>query len=89
MQLNKAALDRIRASKINGDSIAKMFEMLANAPVIGASVSFTVGWQQPDDVIADGDLFPNLTFTLRTPAVIQPINGSTPGTSLDGSQAAA
>jgi len=68
---------RIRESKITGDSLAKLFEMLSQAPVPpGASVSFNLGWQQPDDVIVEGDLFPTLTFTLRAPAVIQAINGS-------------
>jgi len=85
--LNKAALARIRESKITGDSIAKLFEMLALAPVpAGASVSFNLGWQQPGDVIAD-ELFPTLTFTLRAPATIQPINGSNPGPNLDDYQA--
>jgi len=90
MALNQVTLARIRESKITGDSIVKLFEMLAQAPVpAGATVSINLGWQQPDDVIAEGDLFPTLTFTLRAPATIQSINGSSYGPSMDGSQATA
>lgn len=90
MPINNAALDRIRESKITGDSLAKLFEMLAQAPVpAGASVSFNLGWQQPGDAIADDDLFPTLSFTLRPPATIQAINAESSGTTLDDSQPAA
>lgn len=90
MQINKAALDRIRESKVTGDSLAKLFEMLAVAPIpAGASASFNLNWQQPDDAISDGDVFPNLTFTLRSPAIIQAINAQPSGTTVDDPPAAA
>ena len=90
MPLNQVALARIRESKITGDSIANLFEMLSQAPIPpGASVSFNLGWQQPDDVVADDDSFPTLTFSLRAPAVIQAINGNPSGPTVDSTQAAA
>lgn len=90
MPLNQAALARIRESKINAESIVKLFEMLSEAPIpAGASISFNLGWQRPDDVIAEDDLFPTLTFSLRAPAAIQAINGSSSGPTVDGDQAAA
>jgi hypothetical protein len=88
MAINQAALARIRESKITAESIAQVFQLLSVMPALGTTLTFNMGWQTPDDVIADGELIPHLTFTLRAPATIRPINGSNPGPNLDGSQAA-
>jgi hypothetical protein len=68
MPLNKAIADRIRESKMTGESVVKLFDMLAQAPIPpGASGSFNLTWHKPGDVIAPGDLLPTLTFTLTAP----------------------
>jgi hypothetical protein len=90
MPLNKLALDRIRESKITGDSLAKLFELLSQAPAPpGATLSFNLGWQQPDDPIVEGDLLPTLTFTLHAPVAIQAINASSSGPTVADAHATA
>lgn len=67
MTIHDKSLERIRASAISPDAIARTFEHLAEASAVlqtDAQVSFSVHWQQPDEDVPDHVLIPTLTFTL-------------------------
>jgi hypothetical protein len=79
MRINSAALSRIAASNMSGAGAAQLFVMLAEAAKVapkGASINFNLGFQQPGDVIAEGDLFPLITLSLVPAAQIGIVDGT-------------
>jgi hypothetical protein len=86
MQINMAALSRIASSNMSGAGSAQLFVMLAEAARIapkGASLNFNLGFQQPGDTIAPGDLFPLITLSLIPASEIGTVDGTDHSTDND------
>jgi hypothetical protein len=80
MRLNPAAIERLAGSKMSGEGTANIFKLLAQAALLapaGASMSFSLGFQQPGDEYQPTDLFPVITLTLVPPSEISTVDGNT------------
>lgn len=86
-QINEAAVGRLNSAQLSGEKFLALFRMLAQHPACqetGGVVSFHLGYQQPEDEIKPGDLFPSITLSLHPPAEIT--DGTPqPNTASDGS----
>lgn len=79
MSINEQALERLTHSRMNGANVATIFKLLAEAAQVAptdATLSMTLRFQRPEDVIKEGDLFPAITLSLHPAATITPINGN-------------
>lgn len=81
VQINAEALRRIEEARFSGRGVAAIFELLFGAAkfVPGTTMSTTIGYQRPEDVIEEGDLFPMITFTLQPANKLTPIVEPTDG----------
>lgn len=77
MKLNQAAIERVAASKMSGSGTANIFRLMAQAAAInpGSSLSMNLGFQEPDDSVSDGDLFPVITLSLQRATKVEPLDG--------------
>jgi hypothetical protein len=71
VQINKSALGRLTAGQFRPDAIGTIFETMALAAqqMGSAATEFTLGYQHPDDPVADGDLVPVIVLALRPAAM--------------------
>jgi len=80
VKINSAALNRIIGSEINGNRIAELFVWMSQAPALpGATLALSLSWQEPGDVISEGEMVPSLTFTLRPSVNMDSSNAAIPG----------
>lgn len=69
MQINPSALNRLRQAQLRSDGIATIFEAMSKAIEAGATATeFVLGYQHPDDPVAEGDLVPVIVIALRPAA---------------------
>lgn len=66
MQINQAAMRRLRSAQLRAEAIATIFEVMIKAIEAGSSqTEFMLGYQSPEDTVADGDLVPVIVLALR------------------------
>lgn len=86
MQLNQTALQRVRTAPLRAEAVATIFEVMARSMTEVGSVAseLMLGYQQPTDVVADGDYVPVIVLALRLaqkPTTPLPAEGGTPSES--------
>jgi len=73
VQIQEPALQRVRSGQFRADGIAAIFEHMGKmvAELGPTCAEFTIGYQSPDEPVAEGDMVPVIILQLR-PAVIPP-----------------
>jgi hypothetical protein len=74
LKLNSSAIARLRAASLSAAGIANIFERLveslADYPEMLQVASMSLDYQAPTDEVAEGDLIPVITISLRPATII-------------------
>lgn len=72
MRLNPTAVDRLRGAKLRPEGLITIFETLVQACeyLVPESVTYRLDFQGEGDQVAEGDLIPVITISLR-PATLE------------------
>lgn len=65
MQLHAQAIERLRAGQFRPDAIATIFEAMLKGLEAGMPGEYALGYQQPEDTVAEGDMVPVIILTLQ------------------------
>jgi hypothetical protein len=77
LKLNPSALARLRAASLSAAGIANIFERLAESladcPEMLQVASMSLDYQATTDEVAEGDLIPVITISLRPATILQEV----------------